>query len=118
MWWKLFVIAFVQSAFLAVAQLFLKLCLERVTTDFKLSWSYLKEYVSWQIGASAVTFFIAMLLWFYMLKNFNLSMVYPLTSISYIFTILLAMFFLGESIPLIRWVGVILIMVGVALLAR
>ena len=60
----------------------------------------------------------ATMLWFYILKHNDLSLVYPLISISYIFGTLAAVFIFHETVPLSRWIGVILIMVGVAFLAK
>lgn len=115
---KLIIIAIIQSGFLAVAQYFMKMATERVAVEACLSWSYIKEYLSWQMWTALILYFIGMIIYLYMLKKYPLSLVYPLTSISYIFTILIAMGLLGESVPLVRWIGMALIMVGVGLIAR
>ncbi len=114
---KLVVMAFIQSLFLAGGQLLLKMGLDRVDR-ISLKWVYLKGFLSWQLGLSVMSFLLAMLLWLYMLKHYDLSLVYPLTSISYIFTTLLAMFFLGEMVSPIKWTGIAFIIIGVALLTR
>lgn len=113
---KLMLIAVIQSVFLAGAQLLLKLGLNKVDA-FSMSWNYFKGYVSWQMILAIVMFIVALILWLYMLKNFKLSLVYPLTSISYIFTLILAVIFLKETVSWISFVGVVLIMAGVGLLA-
>ncbi len=114
---KLIIIAIIQSGFLAVAQYFMKLGVDRVG-DYSTTWSYFRSYLNWQLGVALLLYIIAMMIYLYMLKNFKLSLVYPLTSISYIFTILLAMFLLGEAVPVVRWVGVFFVMLGVGLIAR
>ena len=114
---KLVVMAFIQSLFLAGGQLLLKMGLDRVDR-ISLKWVYLKVFLSWQLGLSVMSFLLAMLLWRYMLKNFDLSLVFPFTSISYIFTIMLAMFFLDEMLSPIKWTGIAFIIIGVALLTR
>jgi drug/metabolite transporter (DMT)-like permease len=48
----------------------------------------------------------------------DLSFVIPCTAVSYIFSTLLAEFVLGEHVQPGRWVGVLLIFLGVALVAR
>lgn len=113
---RLILIAVIQSVFLAGAQLLLKLGLNKLDV-FSMSWNYFKGYVSWQIISAVVMFIVALILWLYMLKNFKLSLVYPLTSISYIFTMILAIIFLKETVSWMSFVGVVLIMAGVALLA-
>ncbi len=45
----------------------------------------------------------------------DLSYVMPLTALSYLFAAVLAKFCLGENISWIRWTGIIVIVVGIAL---
>ncbi|MBO7469081.1 MAG: EamA family transporter [Bacteroidales bacterium] len=114
---KLIIIAIIQSAFLAVAQYFMKIGVERVV-EYSMTWAYFRSYLNWQLGLSLLLYIIAMIIYLFMLKNYDLSIVYPLTSISYIFTILLAMFLLGETVSVIRWVGILLVMLGVGMIAK
>mgnify|MGYP001738475588 FL=1 len=53
----------------------------------------------------------------YIVKHFPLSQAYPLISLSYVMGMLAAVFIFHEAVPLIRWVGVALIMVGVVLVS-
>ena len=73
--------------------------------------------MNWQLGISLVLYVIAMIIYMLMLRTFNVSIVYPLTSISYIFTMLMAKFFLGEAIEKWSWLGVLFVMLGVGLIA-
>ncbi len=57
-------------------------------------------------------FFFALL---YMLANFPVSFVWPLTSLGFIFTTLSARFILNENVSAVRWIGVSLIAIGAAL---
>ena len=54
----------------------------------------------------------------YILKNFPLSMAYPLLSLSYVIAMFSAVLFFHESIPLHRWVGCLLIMAGCVLIVK
>ncbi len=47
----------------------------------------------------------------------DLSFVLPLTAVSYIFAALLARFVLKEEVSLARWIGTLIIMMGIALVA-
>ena len=114
---KLIIEAIIQSAFLALAQYFMKIGMDRVV-DYSMSWAFYRSFLNWQLGLSLLLYIIAMIIYMFMLKSYSLSLVYPLTSISYIFTILLAMFLLGETVPVVRWVGVLFVMLGVGLIAR
>lgn len=114
---RLIITAIIQSAFLAVAQYFMKVGMEKVV-DYSMSWAFYKSFLNWQLGLAALLYIVGMVIYMFMLKNYSLSVVYPLTSISYIFTILLAMFLLGETVPVVRWVGILFVMLGVGLIAR
>ena len=114
---RIIIIAFSQSALLAVAQFLLKIGLNKVEGSYAMTWSYIKQYLSWQMCFAGIIYIIAMAVWLYMLKKFPLSLVYPLTSISYIFTIVLSIIFLQEKIFWPQWIGVAFIMFGVSLLA-
>lgn len=114
---KLIITAIIQSAFLALAQYYMKLGVERLG-DYSMSWAFIKSLMNWQLGLALLLYVIGMVIYLFMLKKYDLSIVYPLTSISYIFTILLAMFLLGETVSVVRWVGILLVMLGVGLIAR
>jgi drug/metabolite transporter (DMT)-like permease len=47
-----------------------------------------------------------------LMSKSDISFLWPLTALSFVFATLAAMIFLGESVSWIRWVGVILIMIG------
>ena len=47
----------------------------------------------------------------------DLSFVLPLTAVSYLFAALLSKFFLREEVSWQRWIGTIIIMIGIALVA-
>jgi uncharacterized membrane protein len=58
------------------------------------------------------------LFWFIVLSRAELSFAYPMISLSYVMVALLSYFYLGEQISLVRWVAIIIIIFGVAILAR
>jgi drug/metabolite transporter (DMT)-like permease len=47
----------------------------------------------------------------------DLSFVLPLTAVSYIFAALLARFVLREEVSVFRWIGTVVIMIGIILIA-
>jgi undecaprenyl phosphate-alpha-L-ara4N flippase subunit ArnE len=104
--------------FLAGGQVFLKFAFARMDA-FNWSWKFFSALFSnWQLAASGISMLMASLIWFYIIKHYELSLAYPLTSFSYIFGTLAALLIFNESIPVMRWVGVVLIMSGVACLSR
>src|SRR5262245_26823131 len=58
------------------------------------------------------------LLWFYALARADLSYVYPMLGLGMIVTTIIAATWLGETVSVVRWVGVVLIASGVVLVAR
>jgi undecaprenyl phosphate-alpha-L-ara4N flippase subunit ArnE len=104
--------------FLAGGQVFLKFALARID-NFSWTWKFFGSlFTIWQFAASGLSMLLASLIWFYIIKHYELSLAYPLTSFSYIFGTLAAIFIFGESVPVMRWVGVVLIMVGAAFLSK
>ena len=56
------------------------------------------------------------LLWITVLSRVDLSVAAPVGSSRYLFVLLLATLFLGESIGPLRWAGVIMIIAGICLI--
>lgn len=103
----------IQSVLLVAAQSLLKISVE-LFGKFSWSWNYFKTvFTTWQFAASGICALTAMLVWMYVLKRYEFSLAYPLLSISYIIGLLAAAFIFHETVPLTRWIGVGIIMVGV-----
>ena len=116
--WKVLPIALLQSALLALGQALLKYSLEELGS-FSWSRAFFKSlFTNWHFALCGLSFGVASLLWFWLLKHFPLSVVYPLLSMSYVMGMLAANLIFHESIPLNRWIGLLLIMVGVILVVQ
>jgi uncharacterized membrane protein len=61
---------------------------------------------------------LSLVLWMKILSDTDLSYARPFAATGYILTALFAMMLLGETIPLMRWVGIFLIAAGVVLVAQ
>jgi drug/metabolite transporter (DMT)-like permease len=62
---------------------------------------------------------VGAIFWLIVLSRVNLSWAYPMIALTYVLIPLAAWLILHEPpIPLIRWVGMVIIMVGVILVAR
>jgi undecaprenyl phosphate-alpha-L-ara4N flippase subunit ArnE len=104
--------------FLAGGQVFLKFALAK-TGQFTWTWKFFTALATnWQLAASGISMLMASLIWFYIIKHYELSLAYPLTSFSYIFGTLAAILIFNESVPPMRWIGVVFIMIGVACLSK
>lgn len=110
---KLLGLITLQSLLLVLTQSFAKIALKAFGT-FEWTWHYLKVvFTTWQFAVFGLLGFAAMSLYAYILNNYEFSLAYPLTSISYIFSLIVAVIIFQEVVPWTRWVGVIIIMVGV-----
>lgn len=54
-------------------------------------------------------FFLCLLI---LMSRSDISFLWPLTALSFVFATFAAIWFLGEKVSAVRWVGVILIMIG------
>lgn len=64
------------------------------------------------IFAGIAAYAFSMLLWIYALSNFDVSFAFPLVSLSYVFAGIFSTIFLKETIPMMRWAGIIVIVTG------
>ncbi|MDR2691364.1 MAG: EamA family transporter [Dysgonamonadaceae bacterium] len=115
---RVILLAVIQAVFLSAGQVFLKLALNRMD-HFGFTWLYFGKLLTnrW-LAATGLSMGVAAVLWFYIIKHFDFSVAYPVTGIAYIFGMLAAVFVFHEPVPVTRWIGVLLIMVGVMLIVR
>ena len=118
---KLISIMIIVSGMLAGGQVMLKKGLDAVG-GFAGAGTIFQKLINiftngWVLGGIAMIG-SQMLLWFWVLSNYDLTRAYPLISMSYIFGLVFAMLFLKEHPGAMRFVGTGLIVVGVAMVAR
>ncbi|MCK9302334.1 MAG: hypothetical protein PHU62_03235 [Bacteroidales bacterium] len=110
---RLIIFVIIQSVLLVAAQTFLKISME-LFGKFAWTWHFFKTvFTTWQFAASGVCALSAMFIWMYVLKHYQFSVAYPMLSISYVIGLLAACFVFHEAVPLTRWLGVVIIMIGV-----
>jgi drug/metabolite transporter (DMT)-like permease len=73
----------------------------------------LKEPKLW---LGLVLFGISSVFWLVVLSRVSLSIAYPLVGLSYIVVVFISRYFLHESVPAMRWLGVTVIALGIALI--
>lgn len=56
--------------------------------------------------------------WIFVLQKLKLSYAYPFMSLTFIFVLIFSYYLFNENIPAIRWIGVIIIILGVSLVAQ
>jgi uncharacterized membrane protein len=60
---------------------------------------------------------VSTLLWLKLLSTQELSYIYPMIAVSYVMVTLLSIIFLKEQVPPLRWLALLVICLGVAMLA-
>lgn len=119
---KLIILLVVALIFEAVGVVFLSQGLKEIGETQKISVAEIARLVgrgltnrSILLGVLMETiFFVALLI---MLARWDVSLIWPLTALGFVLTTLAARFIRHEEVSSIRWSGVILIMVGAALVA-
>ena len=64
------------------------------------------------LAVGLAAYFVSTVLYFYLLSRTNLSWIYGMGGLSYIFAVVLAATVIGEPVPIIRWIGTIAITLG------
>jgi undecaprenyl phosphate-alpha-L-ara4N flippase subunit ArnE len=115
---KVIILTIFQCFLLASGQVCFKLAVEKIH-KFQWAWSYFTDLLTnWWLLACGACLIAATVLWGFILKHFEFSVAYPITAVAYIFGMLAAIFIFHETVPLTRWIGVGLIMLGVVFLVK
>jgi multidrug transporter EmrE-like cation transporter len=61
-------------------------------------------------------FGVSSIFWMVVLSRVPLSVAYPFVGISYVVIVLLSRFLLHERVPVLRWVGVLVVATGIAII--
>lgn len=70
------------------------------------------------IFSGLVSAFVASLFWMAAMTKFQISFAYPFMSLAYILVLGLSVFMLGETLNAYKVIGTILILLGIAVLAK
>ena len=107
----------------AVAQVTLKAGMNHVTDanggQLALNGDSLKQIASqiW-VWAGLAIFAVSAVLWLFALSRADLSFAYPFAALGYVIIVIASILFLGEHVQPITWVGVVLIIAGIVLIAQ
>ena len=117
--WRVFGLVALQTLFLSGGHVFLKLAMQHIG-KFEWSWAFFKTILPhwWLWACCGISYSVATVLWLYILKRFPFSQAYPLTSLAFVFGMIAAWLVFGESIPLSRWIGLVLVVLGCFLIMK
>jgi drug/metabolite transporter (DMT)-like permease len=65
-----------------------------------------------------VFYALGALAWIAVLSRLDLSVAYPFLALNFVFVTLASRFILGETVPPLRWLGILVIIFGILLVAR
>jgi len=71
-----------------------------------------------QVIAGLALFVLSATSWLLVLSRVPLSVAYPFVGLTYVLTALFSKFILRESVPALRWLGIVLVLGGIALVGR
>ncbi len=80
----------------------------------KLSWSFYSIILNYYIYIGLFFYFISFVILVISLKHGELSVLYPIYGLNYVWVALLSSYFFSEIINLQKWIGVIIIIIGVS----
>lgn len=105
------IIATLISAFFGgIGVLFLKKSSDKIRLNF---WKLIKNYY---LIYGIISYGLAIIIFIPALKFGELSILYPIASFTYIWAILFSIYFLNEKMNKFKWLGIILIIIGVTFL--
>jgi len=94
----------------AIGSLYLK----KGAEDFNLN--ILEQIRNKPLLIGCLLFVFGLLFYIYALSLERLSVLYPLTSLTYIWVALVSVKFLGERMNKYKWIGIVLIILGISLI--
>lgn len=102
------ILALICTIFVSTGQLFYKLGSEKVVD--------LPSFFNLFVIMGMVSYLIGAVLFVIALKKGELTVIAPMLSLNYIWVALLSIFFVGETINLLRWIGIASVVVGVGII--
>ena len=80
--------------------------------------AFQKVVTSWYVIGGFTSYALSAVLWILILSRSELSWAFPMVSLSYVITALLAPYLLNESFSIQRFIGILVICAGVFLVSR
>ena len=75
-------------------------------------------FTNWQLLIGCILYGTAAVIFIIALKGGELSVLYPIIATSYVWVSLLSGYYFNETITLLKWLGILSIVVGVSLIGR
>lgn len=100
-----------------IAQILLKFGMSNLDKKASLSVAFLPSLITnAYIVFGAALYGTSFILWLYVLSKVKVSYAYPFISLSYLLVAVLGFFLLNEKVSISAWIGICLVVMGVALI--
>lgn len=77
-----------------------------------------RAYQNWKVLAGLASAVLASVCWLGAVSRSNISFAYPFMGLAIVLVLLLSPLFFGELVPWNRWLGVLIVCVGILIAAR
>ena len=105
-----------------VAQILLKMGMKQMGSFSLIQkgifFQYIKIFLNPYVFGGLVLYFLSTVFWLYLISRVPLNFAYPMLSLSYIFVTIASIMIFHETVLPINWIGIAVIMIGVALVAQ
>ena len=78
--------------------------------------TFIKIFTNPYVLLGLLCYGISLILWLGAMSTLNISFMYPLLSLAYVLTAVAAWMFFKESVTLVHWIGIILVVSGCTLI--
>lgn len=77
-----------------------------------------KMFSSWPVLAGLFSYALSSLFWLFTLKQMNVSIAYPMVSLSYVIVAIAGYYMFNETFTAMKWLGIGFVLIGVAFISR
>jgi len=102
----------------SIGQVLQKLGADRGLKDARTFSQVFLALFQWQIILAVICLGSAVSIWLYVLYLMDVSKAFPFISLGFVVVLLSARFYLHETIPWTRWLGVVFIVAGISFLSQ
>ena len=116
---KMIILCVVQAILVCSAQSLFKVAATHMSS-FSWTWAFFRDSIllNWWLLISGIVGIMGLVEWMYMLKTYPFSVIYPMSSLSFLFGMFIAIVFFKETVVWQQWVGVLFILLGCGFIAR
>lgn len=116
---KMILLSVTQAILVCTGQSLFKVASSHMA-EFSWTWIFFRDSVltNWWLLLAGVVGISGLVEWMYMLRIYPFSVIYPLSSMSFFFGMIIAVIFFKETVVWQQWLGVFLIMTGCVFIAR